>query len=68
MEDATQLALRAIVGGLYHSRVIGEDQVLAIMHELHRAAEDRGQAGHPVDQQQLMALSSAIGKDARVGD
>lgn len=68
MDGTTRRAIQAVVRGLFFGRVIGEEQVGAIMAELQEAASEQRDRGHQVDAGELMKLASDIGKDARIGD
>lgn len=69
MESSTREAIRAVVRGLHQSGVISsEDQIHAVMRELQAATEKFRSMNRHGDVEQMMLLSSDIGKDARIGD
>lgn len=68
MDFTTRLAIQAVVRALYQENVLGEQRVLAVMREIQEAATFQRERGHQQDANELMALASEIGKDARIGD
>jgi len=66
MDIATQLALRAIVRGLFHADAIDGDQVRAVCTSLKDAAGAAMDRKDPVAAKELVALSKGIKTDTAV--
>lgn len=66
MDATTRLAIRAVVRGLSRAQAVDDFHIRLIMEELSRAADLQRESGHPVDEEELLALASHIGKDANL--
>jgi hypothetical protein len=66
MDLATQLALRAIVRGLFHSDAVGSAQVRAIADALKDAAGAAMDSREPESAKALLALAKGIKTDAAI--
>lgn len=60
MAKPTELALRAVVRGLYHSEAISSDQVRAVCDALKDAAGAAQDNYEPRDAKELLALCRGI--------
>ena len=66
MDNATQLALRAIVRGLFHTDAISADQDRGICTALKDAAGAAQEQYEPVDAKELLGLCKGIKSDTAV--
>jgi hypothetical protein len=67
MDLATELAVRAVVRGLFHSDAITVDQVRAVMNALKDAAGAAMERHDPETAKQLVALCKGVRLDTAVG-
>lgn len=67
MDLATQLALRAIIRGLFNSDAISADQVRAVMSALKDAGGAAMDRAEPEVTKELVALCKGIRADTAVG-
>lgn len=68
MDQASRLAMQAIVRGLHSAHVLNKQAVIQIMTELQQTAVLLRDAGHQSDAADVIWLVSDIGKDAYIGD
>ena len=67
MDMPTRLAIAAVVRALHRRRIIDEDEIVEIMHELEEAAEIPRRRDAPSEADELMELAKDIGRDANIG-
>jgi hypothetical protein len=66
MDPGTELALRAILRGLYHSDAINADQVRAVGAALKDAAGAAMERHDPTTAKELLALAKGIKTDTAI--
>jgi len=67
MERSIELALRAIVRGLFHSDAVTNDQVMSICAALKDAAGAVQARYEPDDANELLSLAKGIKADTGIG-
>ena len=67
MDTSTELALRAIVRGLFHSNAITAEQVGRVTSSLKDAAQAAMNRADPVTAKELVSLSKGIKLDTAIG-
>lgn len=66
MDTGTELAIRAVIRGLFHSDAINPDQVRGVMHALKDAAGAAMDRRDPETAERLVALCKGVRLDTAV--